>query len=199
MDFEERAANPQNQNQHVARITDITLATGEDLHLNLGEPEFDFDLGLGDGIGSQDYELDLGIDFGDGPAANEGDKTKDTADGEGDETMSVEIGRDAMSHRSARESIGSHLLGKDNLDFDALSNRSKSRELSEHPMDIDFGADFGGMDIDLGLDFGETGDTTMGTALGAGEEPTEAQQQIQEQPPRSPSRACEQILLHPPV
>ena len=187
MDFEERAANP--QNQHVARITDITLATGEDLHLNLGEPEFDFDLGLGDGIGSQDYDLDLGIDFGDGPTANGAEKAKSAAAGEGDETMSVEIGRDAMSHRSARESIGSHLLGKDNADFDVLSHRSKSRDASEHPMDIDFGADFGGMDIDLGLDFGETGDTTMGTKLGADEEG-------EGRPPaRSPSRACERFVV----
>ena len=187
MDFEERAANP--QNQHVARITDITLATGEDLHLNLGEPEFDFDLGLGDGIGSQDYELDLGIDFGDGPTANDAEKPKEAENGEADETMSVEVGRDAMSHRSARESIGSHLIGMDNFDLDILSHRSKSREASEHPMDVDFGADFGGMDIDLGLDFGDMGDTTLGTALGAGE----GENPEQQQPPRSPSRACEYL------
>ena len=43
------------------------------------------------------------------------------------------------------------------------------------------------MDIDLGLDFGDMGDTTLGTALDAGEGENQEQQQL----PRSPSRACE--------
>ena len=114
------------------------------------------------GFGSQDYDVELGIDFG--PGGEEGEKG-----GEADETMSVEVGRDAAPDRSARESLGSHLLGGEGAELDALSHRS--REMSEHPfgpdVDMDFGPDIGGMDLDLGLDYGDgpsAGDITMGDA-----------------------------------
>ena len=157
-DFEDR---PLQRGQHVARAADITLANANEFSLELDGPDFDFDLGVGDGIGSQDFDVDLGIDFGDGPVDDTADKT-----GAADETMSVEVGRDAASIRSPRASLVSHLLGKDG--DDALTHRS--REMSENPfgadMDLDFGPDVNGMDIDLGLDLGDgLGDLSMGDGL----------------------------------
>ncbi|KAH7919359.1 hypothetical protein BV22DRAFT_865033 [Leucogyrophana mollusca] len=145
IDFEDRIAEP--QGQHVARPSDITLATADDFQFDLDDPGYGFDLGPSDGIGSQDYaDIDLGLDFGDGPAS--------VLDG------SVEQGRDAPTPRSARESLASHFMGRHtDKDLDILSNRS--RDPSEHPfgadvdMDMGFGPDIGGMDIDLGLDFGD--------------------------------------------
>lgn len=142
VDFEDRPLQP--QGQHVARMADITLATADDFQFDLDDPGFD--LGPSDGIGSQDYgDIDLGLDFGDGPASINGN-----------DDMSVEVGRDAPA---PRQSIDSHLLAENGmeLDMDLLSHRSKSRDLSEHPfgpdVDMDFGPDFGGMD--LGIDFGD--------------------------------------------
>ncbi|KAH8119289.1 Rec8 like protein-domain-containing protein [Phellopilus nigrolimitatus] len=177
-DFEDRPQ--QAGGQHVARMADITLASANDLQFDFDDAGFGFDLGPGDGIGSQDLDVDLGIDFGDGPAAEDADRTRIE-----DETMSVEVGRDAAALRSPRESLGSHFLGKDIADMDLLSTRS--REASEHPFgaDLDFGGDLGGMDIDLGLDFGDgvAGDNTMGGgAPGA----------------RSPSRASSRLTTPPP-
>ncbi|KAI0949207.1 hypothetical protein AcW1_008889 [Taiwanofungus camphoratus] len=152
MDFEERPLQP--GGQHIARMADITLATADDFQFDLDDPGYGFDLGPSDGIGSQDYELDLGLDFGDGPVS-----VHDNVSRVEDDSMSVEVGRDAALPRGARESLDSHLLGRQgiDLDLDLLSN--KSREPSEHPfgadMDLDFGPDIGGMDLDLGLDFGD--------------------------------------------
>lgn len=107
--------------------------------MNLDDAD-NFALGPSDGIGSQDF-LDLGLNFGDA-----------------DETMSVEVGRDAAPMRGPRESLDSHLLGRGLDDFDMLSNSVRSREASEHPfapdVDMGFGLDAGDMEIDLGLDFG---------------------------------------------
>ncbi|KAH7888711.1 Rec8 like protein-domain-containing protein [Phlebopus sp. FC_14] len=144
LDFEDRIAEP--QGHHVARQADITLQT-EDFQLDLDDPGYGFDLGPSDGIGSQDFgELDLGLDFGDGPVS--------VVEG------SVEVGRDAPTPRSARESLDSRIMGRGaERDLDVFSYRS--REASEHPfgMDMDvgmpFGPDLGGVDIDLGIDFGD--------------------------------------------
>lgn len=107
---------------------------------------FDFGLGPGDGIGSQDFELDLGLDFGDG-------QHKDSEDI--DDSMSVEVARDAITLRDPRFSLDSALFGNGDLDKDARSIHS--REPSEAPMaggilDLDLDV---GMDLDLGIDFGE--------------------------------------------
>ncbi|TFK53683.1 hypothetical protein OE88DRAFT_1626643, partial [Heliocybe sulcata] len=156
MDFDDHI--PQPQGQHVAREADITLANAEDFQFNLDDGGYGWDLGPSDGIGSQDYEVDLGLDFGDGASRLEGD-----------DSMSVEMGRDAASHRSARESIDSRFIGKGGaaLDLDMLSQRSRSEQPFGADVDMDFGPDLGGMDIDLGLDFGDgpgatgAGDVTM--------------------------------------
>ncbi|KAI5116755.1 hypothetical protein M0805_008368 [Coniferiporia weirii] len=181
-DFEDRPH--QQGGQHVARMADITLASANDLQYDFEDAGFGFDLGPGDGIGSQDLEMDLGIDFGDGPTGEELERTSLE-----DETMSVEVGRDAAAMRSPRASLDSHLLGKGTPDLDALSMRS--REASEHPFgaDMDFGNDLAGMDIDLGLDFGDgvEVDNTLGdTALGG-------------LSARSPSRASSRLTTPPPT
>lgn len=161
--------------QHVARMADITLASANDFLVDFDNVGFDFDLGPGDGIGSQDLDVDLGIDFGDGPIGGDANRT-----GVEDETMSVEVGRDAAIHRSPRESLDSHMFGKGIGDADILSVRS--RAVSENPfnpdIDMDYGGDLGGMDLDLGIDFGDApiADITLTEAAAA-----EA---------RSPSRAC---------
>ncbi|EGO00064.1 hypothetical protein SERLA73DRAFT_52994, partial [Serpula lacrymans var. lacrymans S7.3] len=150
IDFEDRPLDAP-QGHHVARQADITLATADDFQFDLDDPGYGFDLGPSDGIGSQDYaELDLGLDFGDGPVSVSG----------GNDNMSVEVGRDAPTPRSFRESLDSHLMGRAGIDeLDIISQRS--RELSEHPfgaeMDVDpgFGPDIGAMEIDLGVDFGD--------------------------------------------
>ncbi|KAG6812594.1 hypothetical protein H0H92_001945 [Tricholoma furcatifolium] len=149
VDFEDRPIQP--QRHHQADVQDITLRTVTDFQ------DFDFDdpfgIGPADGIGSQDFDVDLGLDW-DAPPENTGDK---------DEEMSVDesvgVGRDAGDHR--RDSIHSHLLGRNGLDvdMDVLSMRSKSREPSEHPFDNDVNLDFpdlGGMDLgDFGIGFDE--------------------------------------------
>ncbi len=145
--------------------------------MDLDDPDYGFD--LEGGIGSQDFDVDLGIDFGDGPAGDDTEKS-----GQADES-SVEVGRRyAGLDRSARESLGSHLMGGEGDELDAQSHRS--REMSEHPfgadVNMDFGPDVGGMDIDLGLDFGDgpsAGDITMG------EVPTQHEKE------KSVSRACQ--------
>lgn len=126
-------------------MADITLATADELQFGLEDPGYGFDLGA-DGIGSQDYDLDLGIDFGDGPAKLE------------DDSMDVEVGRDAATPRPPRESIDSHLLDNnvaDDLDLISHRSREPSENNFERDFDMDFGADMGAMDLDLGIDFGE--------------------------------------------
>src|SRR5438105_160856 len=96
--------------QNLARPGDITLASAADVVLTLDDAGYGFDLGPLDGIGSQD--LDLGLDYDDlGPEPSR-------KDDEGDETMSVERGRDAPVPRSARESLASALLGAGGEDLD---------------------------------------------------------------------------------
>jgi cohesin complex subunit SCC1 len=139
LDFDDRPVQP--QGQHLARTADITLATVDDFQMDFDNLD-NFALGPSDGIGSQDF-IDLGLDFGPGT-------------GDEDETMSIEVGRDAAPPRAARESLDSRFLGGPGQDdFDMLS--TKSREVSQHPfapdIDMDFGPDIGDMDIDLGLNF----------------------------------------------
>ncbi|KAG9101751.1 sister chromatid cohesion protein 1 [Ceratobasidium sp. UAMH 11750] len=141
--------------QNLARPGDITLASAADVVLTLDDAGYGFDLGPLDGIGSQD--LDLGLDYDDlGPEPSR-------KDDEGDETMGVELGRDAPVPRSARESLASALLGAGGEDLDRLTerSRSKTREPSIGAegdtglgfMDVDVG-DFGG-DLNLGIGFDE--------------------------------------------
>ncbi|TFK44627.1 Rec8 like protein-domain-containing protein [Crucibulum laeve] len=152
MDFEDRPAQP--HGHHQAHIDDITLRTADDFQ------QFDlndaFDIGPSDGIGSQDFDgVDLGINWED--EQQNGDIRDDDID-----QMSIDgsvgVGRDAPDHR---DSIDSHILGRNGMDFDMdiLSTRSKSRDPSEHNFgdDIDMGfPDLGGVDLgDLGIGFDE--------------------------------------------
>ncbi|KZT10731.1 uncharacterized protein LAESUDRAFT_741159 [Laetiporus sulphureus 93-53] len=149
MDFDDRPVQP--GGQHIAKAADITLATADDFKFGLDDPGYGFDLGPSDGIGSNDYEP-LGIDFGEGPLSEHQGESHF-----GDDSMSIEVGRDAVAPRAPRDSLDSHLLGKPGADTDLDLMSVRSREASEHPfggdMDLDFGPDAGGMDIDLGLSF----------------------------------------------
>ncbi|KAG6845407.1 hypothetical protein H0H87_009754 [Tephrocybe sp. NHM501043] len=146
VDFEDRPIQP--HGHHQADIQDITLRTVNDFQdFDLDDP---FGIGPSDGIGSQDFDVDLGLDW---------DAVPDK-DGEKDDEMSVDesvgVGRDAGSRR---DSIHSHLLGRNgmDMDMDILSNPSKSRDPSEHPFDNDVNMDFpdlAGMDLgDFGIGF----------------------------------------------
>lgn len=152
MDFEDRPIHP--QGHHQAHVDDITLRTVDDFQrFDLGDP---FTVGPSDGIGSQDFvDVDLGIDW-DSEVRIGGEKDHDGTSVDD----SVGVGRDAAGRRN---SIDSHILGIQDMDVDVdlLSNRSKSRALSEHPfrtdMDFEF-PDMGGVDLeDLGVGFGEPG------------------------------------------
>lgn len=179
MDFEDRPAQP--QRHHQAHIDDITLRTADEFHFDLNDP---FEIGPSDGIGSQDFnDVDLGINWGDEPVVGS-EHGKDNQD-----NMSVDesvgVGRDAPDRR---ESVDPHLLGRDNMDMDMdiLSNRSKSRDPSEHP----FGAD-------VNMDFPELEGMDL-TDYGIGFDPLPADDR--EKTPgqtRSSSRACKQRRLVP--
>ncbi|KAG5735638.1 Cohesin subunit rad21 [Termitomyces sp. T112] len=146
VDFEDRPIQP--QGHHQADIHDITLRTVNDFQdFDLEDP---FGIGPSDGIGSQDFDVDLGLDW-DAAPEKDGNKADEMSI-----NGSVGVGRDAGSRR---DSINSHLLGRNgmDIDMDILSNRSKSREPSEHPFDADVNMDFpdlAGMDLgDFGIGF----------------------------------------------
>lgn len=107
---------------------------------------YDLDLGPDDGIGSQDYALPL--DFGPQPGEEEPAEESEAL-GPEDETMSIEVGREAAPPRAPRESIDSRIFGRGRDDADILSNAS--RAVSEQPFD-DFGLGVGDLTIE-GLTF----------------------------------------------
>jgi len=133
------------QGQHIARRADVTLAAFDDFQMDYAG-YYDLDLGGDDGIGSQDYALPL--DFGPQPGAEEPTEGSE-APGPEDETMSIEVGREAAPPRAPRESLDSRLLGQGRDDVDILS--AVSRAASEQPFD-DFGLGAGDLTIE-GLTF----------------------------------------------
>ena len=133
------------QGQHIARRADVTLAAFDDFQMDYAG-YYDLDLGPDDGIGSQDYALPL--DFGPQPGAEELVEGSE-APGPEDETMSIEVGREAAPPRAPRESLDSRLLGQGRDDLDMLS--TASRAVSEQPFD-DFGLGTGDLTIE-GLTF----------------------------------------------
>ena len=133
------------QGQHIARRADVTLAAFDDFQMEYAN-YYDLDLGTEEGIGSQDYALPF--DFGPQPGAEELAEGSE-APGPEDETMSVEVGREAAPPRAPRESLDSRLLGQGRDDLDVLS--TVSRAVSEQPFD-DFGIGAGDLTIE-GLTF----------------------------------------------
>lgn len=154
-----------------ADIVDITLPEHEAVVDGL---DYDLDLnGLG-GIDGQDYDmnLDLGLDFDLGldesqVGANKAAKSKKrarspTADGFnwdlGDDTLDMEVGRDAPGtgdRRSARESLGSALDAYKGADADITLDSGAG---GFDGMDVDppqwEQENFGGGDFDLTMDLG---------------------------------------------
>ena len=132
------------QGQHIARRADVTLAAFDDFQMDYSG--YYDDLGPDDGIGSQDYALPL--DFGPQPGEEEPIEGSE-APGPEDETMSIEVGREAAPPRAPRESIDSRLFGQGRDEADIVS--TVSRVVSEQPFD-DFGLGAGDLTIE-GLTF----------------------------------------------
>ena len=132
------------QGQHIARRADVTLAAFDDFQMDYSG--YYDDLGPDDGIGSQDYALPL--DFGPQPGEEEPIEGSE-APGPEDETMSIEVGREAAPARAPRESIDSRLFGQGRDEADIAS--VVSRAVSEQPFD-DFGLGAGDLTIE-GLTF----------------------------------------------
>ncbi|KAJ8077165.1 sister chromatid cohesion protein 1 [Marasmius tenuissimus] len=185
-EFEERQLN--SVGQHQARIDDITLPATDNF-----EPlgfDMNFDIGPSDGIGSQDFEIDLGLDFGDAPnpQAEEEEEHLDSMSVDG----SIGVGRDA---NLLRDSIGAQ-FDEGGMDLDLFSNRSKSREPSEHG----FGADMN-VDVDIPLEGVDLGDFGVGFD-DMNVDPLPGLPADGEQTPalaRSPSRASSPLSDVPPT
>jgi cohesin complex subunit SCC1 len=138
VDFEDRPL--QNQRQHQAHVDDITLRTADDFQLGVGDA---FNIGPSDGIGSQDFnDLDLGIDW-DGEPNNSANGNEDLMSVGG----SVGVGRDAQIGRDSLGPLSAHVYGSEG-DFDAISRRSKSREVSV-PLDMAMDIDLPDLSVDL--------------------------------------------------
>lgn len=138
--------------RHLAREADINLPAHDDFVMTLD---------AGDGIG---LDIDVGGDFGDLGITFGGDEPEMARGMDLDmneDSLAVELGRDAMDHRSARESVVSVLRG--DVDLDRLSIHSKGPPESRFD-DLDMNLDFGEVAMDLGLDFG-------GGEFGAASEP----------------------------
>jgi cohesin complex subunit SCC1 len=139
VDFEDRPL--QNQRQHQAHVDDITLRTADDFQLGVDDA---FDIGPSDGIGSQDFnDLDLGIDW-DGEPNNGANDREDLMSVDG----SVGVGRDAQIGRDSLGPLSIHGNGSEG-DFDAVSRRSKSREVSDVPLDMVMDIDLPDLSVDL--------------------------------------------------
>jgi cohesin complex subunit SCC1 len=142
LNIREYGAARQTGGRHLAREADINLPAHDDFVMTLDS---------GDGFG---LDIDVGGDFGDLNITFGGDEPE-TARGMdldmNEDSLAVELGRDAMDHRSAQESIVSVLRG--DADLDRLSVHSK--EPPESRFDgLDMNLDFGEAAMDLGLDFG---------------------------------------------
>jgi hypothetical protein len=136
----------------LARKADINLPAHDDFVMTLD---------AGDGFG---LDIDVGGDFGDLGITFGGDEPEMTRGMDLDmneDSLAVELGRDAMDHRSARESVVSVLRG--DVDLDRLSIHSKEPPESRFD-DLDMNLDFGEAAMDLGVDFG-------GGDFGAASEP----------------------------
>jgi cohesin complex subunit SCC1 len=145
MDFDDRPMQRQGHH-HQAHVDDITLRTVD--VFQLAGVDDAFEIGPSDGIGSQDYnDVDLGIDW-DGEPRNEPNDRSDMMSVDG----SVGVGRDAYIGRDSLEP--GHIFGNGyGVEFDAFSQREKSREASEAPSGMDMNLDI----PDLGVDLAEFG------------------------------------------
>jgi len=138
--------------RHLAREADINLPAHDDFVMTLDASDgFGLDIDVGGDFG------DLGITFG----GDEPEMARGMDLDMNEDSLAVELGRDAMDHRSAQESIVSVLRG--DADLDRLSVHSKEPPESRFD-DLDMNIDFGEAAMDLGIDFG-------GAEFGAASEP----------------------------
>jgi hypothetical protein len=161
--------------QHIAREKDITLANNF-VDFGFDDTAFDFDM---DAIGAEDWG-DAGLTFGDE------DNEEQRGRREGDDSISMEIGRRAASIAvgSPRISVASNLRGAFDADFSALNK-------SVDPFAADFGAG-GGFD-DNAFDVNFDGPREFGMDLTyEGAEPLEKTL-------GSGSRASESFLIQPVI
>lgn len=169
MDFEDRPI--QRQGHHQAHVDEITLQTADDFQYGVGGA---FDIGPSDGIGSNDFnDFDLGIDWEGDPKHQSDQMSVGESIGVGREAP---VGLDSLDPDVA---FGDHIFAHN---MDALSHRSKSRELSVHPFDhpMDDLPEASGFDLsDIGIGFGDVPFL---------EEPEKGLGQAH------PSRACESYL-----
>ncbi|KAG0151033.1 hypothetical protein CROQUDRAFT_651549 [Cronartium quercuum f. sp. fusiforme G11] len=178
-----------------ASLADITLIEEGDGFGDMGDQmDIDLDLDFGGGgaqdVFGEDAGLDLGLVDADASSRRRGTKrqaTDNEDEGLGDQTLEMELGRDApgsVDRRSARESLGPdvHMSAKSD-------DHPASGGIGEISMDIDPGFestrfdraddDFRGQDLDLGLDLGlggagaaEPGDRTPQASRSREQTPT---------------------------
>jgi len=142
LDIREYGATYQPGGRHLAREADINLPAHDDFVMTLD---------AGDGFG---LDIDVGGDFGDLGITFGGDEPEIAHGMDFDmneDSLAVELGRDAMDHRSVQESVVSVLRG--DADLDRLSVHSKEPPESRFD-DLDMNLDFGEAAMDLGIDFG---------------------------------------------
>jgi cohesin complex subunit SCC1 len=128
--------------RHLAREADINLPAHDDFVMTLDTSDgFGLDIDVGGDFG------DLGVTFG----GDEPEMARGMDLDMNDDSLAVELGRDAMDHRSAHESVVAVLRG--DADLDRLSVHSKEPPESRFD-DLDMNLDFGEAAMDLGIDFG---------------------------------------------
>ena len=152
LNIREYGTTRQTGGRHLAREADINLPAHDDFVMTLD---------AGDGFG---LDIDVGGDFGDLGITFGGDEPEMARGMDLDmneDSLAVELGRDAMDHRSTQESVISALRG--GADLDQLSVHSKEPPESRFD-DLGMNLDFGEAAMDLGIDFG-------GGDFGAASEP----------------------------
>ncbi|KAG8823005.1 sister chromatid cohesion protein 1 [Serendipita sp. 401] len=128
--------------KHLAREADINLPMQEDFLMNIDGGEWNLDLEEG-GFG------DLGVNFG-----------ETTMNDLEEDSMAIEVLRDAAPTRSTRESLASAIKGQiDSTELDLFgTNEREAGDFADTDMNIG--------DMDLALDFGDlmgnVGDQTLG-------------------------------------
>jgi hypothetical protein len=152
LNIREYGTTRQTGGRHLAREADINLPAHDDFVMTLDASDgFGLDIDVGGDFG------DLGINFG----GDDLEMARGMDLDMNEDSLAVELGRDAMDHRSTQGSVVSALRG--DADLDHLSVHSKEPPESRFD-DLGMNLDFGEAAMDLGVDFG-------GGDFGAASEP----------------------------